>query len=288
MSRRRHILSTCIAVFCCALLSAGCDQQEDPETYVARVGDRYLMQEDVERQLDALPARPDSAVARQQIIEQWVTNELLYQEADRRGLREDEEVQRQLEESERNVLVNALISEMYEESEITPTPAEMQSYYERHKEQLRLRESFVRVRYVETDTREEAEQARSAIQEATIAERDSVWESVVAHLANDPELATDVSKDFYPESRIFAGKPVLRDALNGLLDGQTAPILETDSTFVVMQLAQRVPAQTIPQPEWIEEELARRLIIQGRKQLYARQVQRLRNEALAREDLEIK
>jgi hypothetical protein len=38
---------------------------------------------------------------------------------------------------------------------------------------------------------------------------------------------------------------------------------------------------------WIEDELRERLIIDARKQMVARQVQRLRNEALAREDLEI-
>jgi hypothetical protein len=58
--------------------------------------------------------------------------------------------------------------------------------------------------------------------------------------------------------------------------------------FHVVQLVERIPARTIPEPAWIEDELVRRLVIQGRKQLYARQVQRLRNEALAREDLEIR
>ncbi len=284
----RANLSVIIATLLLGLLAAGCTSEEDPERYVARVGDSYLMQEDVDRQLGSLPSTPDSAVARQQIIEQWVTNELLYQEATRRGMQNDEDVQRLIEESERNVLVNALVAEMYEENDVTPAPGEMQSYYERHKEQLRLREGFVRVRYLETRTRDDAEAARSAIQQAGIAERDSVWEDVVNRMAIDPSLSTEISQDFYPESRIFAGNPALRNALSGLVDGQASPVVETDSTFIVIQLAQRVPAQTMPEPQWIEEELARRLVIQGRKQLYARQVQRLRNEALAREDLEVR
>lgn len=284
----RANLSVIIAAILIGLLAAGCASEEEAERYVARVGDRYLMQEDVDRQLSSLPSPQDSAVARQQIIEQWVTNELLYQEAIRRGMQDDDDVQRLLEESERNVLVNALVAEMYEENDVTPAPGEMQSYYERHKEQLRLREGFVRVRYLETRTRDDAEAARRAIQQAGIAERDSVWEDIVRRTAIDPSLSTEISQDFYPESRIFAGNRALRDALSGLLDGQTSPIVETDSTFIIIQLAQRVPAQTMPEPQWIEEELARRLVIQGRKQLYARQVQRLRNEALAREDLEVR
>ena len=276
-----------LAAFAVLLLVSACGSEEDPKRYVARVGDRYLLQEDVERQLATLPSTPDSAVARQQIIEQWVTNELLYQEAHRKGLQNDKDVRHLLAESERTVLVNALLEDMYEQNGVTPSPAEMQSYYERHKEQLRLREGFVRVRYVETRAREDAEAARSAIETAAISQRDSVWNDVISRFAVDSAVSKGISEDFYPESRVFAGRPLLRDALNRLVDGQASPVIEFDSTYVVIQLAQRVPAQTIPEPEWIEEELARRLVIQGRKQLYARQVQRLRNEALAREDLDV-
>lgn len=266
----------------------GCDDKETHPDFVARVGDRYLLREDVKQALASMPAQRDTAEARQQIIEQWVTNELLYQEAQRRGLRDEEEVQEQLEDSERSVLVNSLLSRIYDEQDVQPSGTEMQAYFEQHKEQLRLREDFVRVRYLQTDTQAEAEAARIAIQEAAVSQRDSVWADAIDRLAVDAAVATAMSANYYPESRIFAAKPMLREALSGLLVGEETTVMEADSTFHVLQLADRVQAQTIPEPAWIEDELARRLIIQGRKQLYARQVQRLRNEALAREDLEIK
>lgn len=285
LSRSRTIETV---VLVCLVFVVGCDEQEARPDYVARVGDRYLPEEEVNRAFENLPSSQDTAEARAQIIEQWVTNEVLHEEALRRGIQEEEDVRRMLEESRRSVLVNALVARMYDENDVTPSAAELQSYYERHKEQLRLREDFVRLRYLETATRSQAEEARRLLQQADLSARDSVFAVVVDRLASNGAFARQVSSSYHPESRLFGGKPPLQDVLGRLSDGQTAPLVELDSTFHVVQLAERVPSGTIPEPEWIEEELTRRLIIQSRKQLYVRQVQRLRNEALAREDLEVK
>lgn len=270
------------------LAGSGCTNEASDPEYIARVGENYLMHADVRRALANLPVPQDSTDARQQIIEQWVTNELLFQEASRRGLRSDPEVQRLLEDSERSVLVNALIARMYEENEATPSTADMQAYYEAHKEQLRLRENFVHVRYLEASTEAEASEARAALLGAEASVRDSVWSQMISRFAVDPSSAAELSSDYYPERRLFAMQAPLHDALAALDVGQTAPVISSDSTFHVLQLVDRLPPGTIPQMSWIEDELVRRLTIQGRKQLYSRQVQRLRNEALAREDLEVK
>ena len=277
-----------LAFFLLVLGLGGCAEEKQPTDFVARVGSSYLLQEDLDRVLAALPAAQDSADAREQIVERWITNELLYQEAQRRDLRSDENVKRLLVESERSVLVNALLTAIYEENPVTPTPAELQAYFEQNREQLRTRETFVRIRYLDAATRAEAEEARRALQRTPAAERDSIWIRIIERFASSPQTAEAISANYYPESRLFAERPVLRNAIGRLLDEQTAPIIEDDSLFHVIQLVERVPPRTIPRPEWVEEELVRRLAIQARKQLYSRQVQRLRNEALAREDLVVR
>lgn len=284
---RRRFATFALVLFSAISLTA-CEEEVPAPDFVARVGDRYLLRAELDRALRSIPVPQDSMEARQQIIEQWVTNELMYQEALRRGLRQDDEVQRLLAESERAVLVNALLADLYEENAVAPSTSEKQAYFESHKEQLRLRESFARVRYLKAANRMNAEAARRMLQQASPAERDSMWSIAINRYAADENLAAEISASYYPESRIFIDRPVLRESLASLLGGQLAPVIEADSAFHVLQLVERVPARTIPELSWIEEELVRRLVIQGRKQLYARQVQRLRNEALAREDLEIR
>ena len=104
-----------------------------------------------------------------------------------------------------------------------------------------------------------------------------------------PELTAsfDLADNYYPERRLFADRPAVQQALARLRDQQIAPIIEAGAAYHVLQLVERLPTGTTPEQHWIRDELIRRLTIQARKQMYARQVQRLRNEALARNALEI-
>ena len=270
----------------------GCVEKTESPGYVARVEDRYLFEEDIERVMGIIAVTGDPSEMRSQIIDQWLTTEVLYQEALRRGLAENAEVQRRLDESERSVLVNSFIESFYRENSPSPSAEQTRTYFEQHKEQLRLREPFVRIRYLRAETLEEAREAQSALRDAPVAERDSIWTLWADTLGTGPS-ASDMlftpgisAYDHYPESRLFGNQPLLRQTLAALVNERTAAVIESDSAYHVLQLAQRIPTGTLPEQEWIRPELERQLILQNRKQLYARLVQRLRNEALAREALD--
>lgn len=270
----------------CLALGAGCRSEAPPDAFVARVGDAYLTQEAVSAALENLAPGLDSIEARRQIIDQWVTNELLFQEAVRRNLRAREPVQRRLAESERSVLIDALISQLFEEAVEPPNNNEVLVYFERHREQLRLREPFVRVRYLYTVNPDSARQARTLLRQATTAP-DSVWAVLVERFAQDTTLSRSLAANYVPESRLFIEQPTLHDRLERLSAGQVAPLIEDDGKTHLVQLADRVPAGTLPELSWIEDEVRRQLTIDARKQMYERQVQRLRTEALSRETLVI-
>jgi len=169
------------------LAAAGCENPEPPPDYVARVGQSYLTRQDLQEELRDTPAGRDSADARQQVIERWVTNELLYQEALRKGLIDKKEVQRLLEENKRSVLISALISSRFESDSARPSPTETRQYYERHRQQLALREPYVRVRHLATPTPDSAQTARSLLQQAMMAGRaDSTWPGLARRFAHRP------------------------------------------------------------------------------------------------------
>jgi hypothetical protein len=265
----------------------GCRSSPTDQPYVARVGENVLTQEELSLQLSALPVLDDSLEARQQIIEQWVSSQLLYREARRRGLRNDPAVQRMIEENERSVLVSALVSRMYDTEEPEFDPAELEAYYERNRERMLLREPFVNVRFLAVRDRARADNARSELAALGFEDVDE-WNTLVATYAVDPEESRALADVYVAESRIFASAPQLRAALSRLSPRQTSGVIDGDTLAFVVQLLDRAPSGTIPELEWVEDEVRRRLTIEARKQMYARQVQRLRNEALAREDLEIR
>lgn len=267
-------------------LRCGGDPTED--SYVARVGHTELSESDLAARLQTLPDMLDSTEARQQFIDQWVTNELLYQEALRSDLLSEPEVQQRLAESERSVLIDALILRLYEQEPATITPSEIRAYFERYRERMRLREPFVRVRYLTTPAEEDAQQARQLIQSATFKlAADSLWPGIAERFAQDVEGSRSLASNFFPESRLFTDQPLLRQHVMRLQPDQTAPLIEDEGTWHVLQVAARVPAGTLPELPWIESEIRRRLTLDARKQMYERQVQRLRTEAQSRNALDV-
>ena len=277
-----------ILILLCSVALAACKQELGDVEYIARVGDRLLTQEDLGPMFEVFPVGQDSSEALEQIAEEWVKNELIAQEALRRGLRNDDEVQRLLEENERSVLVSTFVSRLFREETLNPTEEEIEAYYAQNADQLALREDYVRVRYIGSDDASRAEEARLLLRDATAAGKaDSLWPSLIDQFAIDKDASIMISSRFYPRSVLFPSAQ-LRDMVTRLNLNQISPVIEEGGSYHFVQVAERRNAGQIPELSWIEEELKQRLTIEARKQMLARQVQRLRTEALAREDLEIK
>lgn len=279
------------ALLAVLLLAVGC--QSSPQAsgpYVARVGEATLTEDELDAALAAAPAGVDSMTARQQVIEQWVTAELMARDAEERGLAERPEVQRQLAENERAVLAAALLSTLYEEDLAALNRAELEDYFEQHRERLRLREPFVRVRFIETTSEDSASAAREAMQQAMLsAGQDSLWEATARAYAADTATSLSLGREYVPESRLLTSDAASAwQVLPQLGPGQIGAVQEIGDRYFVIQLVDRVPAGEEPELAWIEDEVRRQVEIQSRKQIVARHVQRLRNEAQARNELDIR
>ncbi len=219
----------------------------------------------------------DSADAVSQIVEQWVTNELLYQEAVDRGLRGDPEVQRLLADNERSVLIDALVTRFLDdELGDGPDEAAIQTYYEQHRDKLALREPFVRIRHLVYGNADSARAGLAALEASLL----------TPVIPSGGRLASPVRDDvFYPQGQLFAATPGLSQVVDRLDVGDVNPVFAVDSTFHVVQLLDRLDTGSVPTLDMIKDEIRGRVAIETRKQLYARQVQRLRTRALAREEL---
>lgn len=273
----------------CAVLWS-CGTEPPPTDYVARVGDQYLTQQELSQTLSALDLGGDSSVAREQLIEQWVTRALLYEEALRRDMASDPTVRRQLREQERAVLVNALTVRLYDETDrVALSDAELQAYYEAHREQLRLREPYVHVLFLRTARRPAAERIQRRLRSVRPDDPVAVgWDSLAAVYAADPSEARTLADQYHPESQLFGALPPLRAQLRRLQPGETAPLFEIEGQYHILHLIDRAEAGTVPERAWVEPEIRRRLQLRARKQKYAREVERLRSQAQARGTLELR
>jgi hypothetical protein len=265
----------------------GCESDPGSETYAARVGSYTLSQGELDRALQGFSGLQDTSEARRQIIEQWVTRTLLLREALRTNLDQAPAVQERLEEQRRSVLVTALTNRLYEEAEVAPSPADIQDYFARHREQLRLRQPYVQVRHLAATRKTAADSVHRRLREASPV-TDSLWTALTERYATSPERSQAAASRFLPTSRAAAGLPYLEDLLTTLDPGEVSSVVRDDSLFHVVQLVDRVAEGRAPKLEWVEPQIRRRLQSRARKQMYAREVQRLRNQARARGELDIR
>jgi hypothetical protein len=276
------------------LVLGGCRSVESDRDYVARIGDATLTEAEVEKALQVVPQGMDPETARAQFVEQWITGQLLAREALRRGLRDQEDVRRQLEDNERNVLASALLSALYDEDSASFSRSEMEAYLDQNRDRMRLREPYVRVRFIDAATADEGDRARAELVDLyrdslEPAARDSAFAATVRRFAIDTTAALSLASSFVAQSRLTrqaGGGPW--SVIGQLSDRETSPVLATqDSTFIVIQLVERAPAGAEPRLDWVADEIRRRLAIRNRQQVVAREVQRLRTEAEARGELRL-
>lgn len=274
------------AILLAALLS-GCETEDPPANYVARVDNHYLTQDQLNDMLKGLGPVPDSTEAREQVIEQWVEQTLLYREAQRLNLSEDPDIEQRLKERRRNTLVSALQNRIHEEMDQEPSDEEIRTYFERHQDQLTIREPYVRIRHLATASEDTAQIVREELVANRGTDADSLWARLTRQYASSPSRAHALSERFYPEGRLFDQLPYLRDELSALREGEVTPVTRDNNQYHVLQLVRRIPEGTEPELQWMEDEIRRRLRIRNRKQMYAREVQRLRTRARADDLIEI-
>lgn len=274
-----------LALSLLALGLPGCQSDDAPSSYVARVGEHYLTEKNVNRMLAGMGSTPDTTEARQQIIHQWVTRTLLYRQAQRLNLKSLDEVQRKLQQQRRSVLVTAMTDRLYEQAEASPSQEEVRTYFEGHKDQLRLRQPHVKIRYLATDSPARAGAVRQRLT-STPELPDSVWTKLIETYATNPQQARNLSDRFLPEGQLTQAVPLALDRLSELEEGDLAPTLENSNQYHVLKVTGRLEEGAEPKFAWFEEEIRRRLRIRARKQTYTREVQRLRSKARANGVLE--
>lgn len=272
-----------------------CAAEPDPppapvvDDTVARVGEAALTESDLREALGVAGA-VDSAVARDQIVEQWVSRELLVQAARAEGLDQDPAVRRLLEESERATLAAAALERLSAESPPEPSEADLRAAYERERDDLVLTEPYVRVRHLRTASPDAAEAALAALNEApATADADSLFLETVRLYADDARGALALAAEYVPERRLADLAPSLPARVRRQAPGGPAVLVGgAESGFHVVQVVDRVRPGGVPPFDLVRGDLAERLVIDLRRRQEARYLQRLRTEARAAGRLDIR
>ncbi len=132
LSRNRIIEGIIFPLF---LFSACTQPEEKPDTYIARVNNSYLTEAELNELVDSQFV---SEKSRTVVIKNWVRQELLLQEAVKKGITETEEFKRTVENSKRQLAASLVLQNFAASSQLAVTKAELENYYKENQSSFRI------------------------------------------------------------------------------------------------------------------------------------------------------
>jgi peptidyl-prolyl cis-trans isomerase C len=211
----------------CILLGLGCQprKEEARSPVLARVGGAVLT-------IEGLGACiPDDLVGslslddKKRMVERWVEEQLLYQEAQRRGIDREDQIERLIESSKVDLVVSELLQRLNDDH--SPTNDELLQYYNEHQDEFVREDDEVWARHILVATRAEARRIRARILAG------EPFEQVLEEQSQDP--ATIDSGDLGYFSRKNAGDD-LWNAVTKLRVGILSRPVKTEFGYHIIEL----------------------------------------------------
>ena len=204
---------------------SSCDnllKNREEKTPIARVGDTYLYKEDISSLLTQSMSEEDSSSFMANYINQWATKQLLLSKA-RFNLPEEElgEFDRLVEDYRTDLYTRAYKEALVSQSEDTTiSNSDLNTFYDSQKENFRLKERLVRLRFVELplqflDKNEIVSKLKSfdesdkiyldsvAVQFIKMNLNDSIWVPISRLVQEIPPLESDRAERYLKKSQFF-------------------------------------------------------------------------------------
>jgi peptidyl-prolyl cis-trans isomerase C len=259
------------ALLVCSLAAfAGCSREGPSRPYVARVGSVELTEDDLAGPVDSLARARGKSMA---YINEWVVSELLYQEAQRRGMADTEELRKQLEATRKRLAVEALLEkEVYGGGTDNVADEDVAAAFKKNLSSFTLREDVARVSYALFSERDEANQFRSSIL------RGSSWEDALAACQRDSvhgrELRAVARNQYFTQATLFPDE--LWKLARTLPREEVSYVVKTAAGYYVLTVHSIKHVGETPEYEYVRNEVRERLLIERRRARYEQLVSDLR------------
>lgn len=266
-------------------LHSGCEQfQTDTDDPVlARVGDEELTLQQAMHEIPEVVLKRDTLEAIENYQNTWIDRKVIEREAMRIGLDRSDEFARKVNRLRTQLLENELkdliMSQHSDELEVTREEA--QNYYQAHKDRFVLDEQYIRFRYVTTNTRVEADNAKRDIM------RGIPWPDVARQYSLDPELRIRESDNFIPESKALPDLPLMNHYLTNRIGiTEISPIDHYAGQYHFVQLMEVKAEGDHPDLDWLMEQIVEWLRLEKTQRLVNSYVRNLYLQAEANNEIE--
>lgn len=238
-----------------AAVFSGCGKDESKAEYIAKVNDTYLTSKELAEMTDTMNI---NRFYRNEIVRSWINRELLYQEAMKEGILDQEKYDRIVTSSKKELAASLLVSRFLDKTQVNFGEEDIEEYYNRNVDEFELLNNGYLVNEAEFLNEEEAIKFRNSVIEKN-------WEDALSEIENDSLLVYEKNRSFLYEYEI--NPPELSRILKELNPGELSVIINKgDSSFYFVQLLGNYTEGTIPPLDIIKEEVEKRYLVKKRKE----------------------
>ena len=251
-----------IVLFVISCKTAETQDTSRTEKPVARVFDKKLYPYDISLILPKNSNKKDSEIFVKSYIQQWITNELILHQAEGNLGDDEKNIQKEIEEYRKNLLVYRYETELVHQKLDTAVSAQdIEEYYTTHSQNFMLKDNIVKVAYVKLNKKTpNADKVKKWYTSKETKDQESLKKYCIQYADNfflDDNtwlLLDDVMKEI-----------PLHDYNPELLLKTSRQIELSDSTFIYYLNIKDFKIKNNPSPLSFEKENIRQIIINKRK-----------------------
>lgn len=272
MHRQNNPSHAWLAVPAVALfVVGGCSGRSGDGGYVARVNATVLTQDDIAHSRDSLG---EIGASTHEYVNDWVVTELLYQEAERRGITDAPGFQKQLAQTRKRLAVAALLErEVFRGVDSTAAgDEEIAAYFKASAATFALREDVVLASTVLFSDRESANAFRTKILRGTS------WEEALQQMAAEKNTNArplrSANRRYFTRMTLFPEE--LWKLARALPREEVSFPLKTDAGYIILRMHEIHRQGELPPLTYVRREVQERLLMDARRWRYDEFVSTLR------------
>lgn len=240
-----------IAFFCLLTAISGCSKEKGKKNFIARVNNKYLTQEEFSSFANN---ESEKNFYREEIIRDWINQEVLYQEAEKKGILKDDDFNNLLQNEKRELAASFLIRNYYDSNKPKYELKDIEDYYNKHQSEFQLFYDAYYINLIDFNNDNDAIKFRALILE-------SDWNKALNVFKNDSSILKVRTAVLLNELQIY---PVALQRIVSDLSPQEVSIVLNfqPGNYIVVQELQKYSKGTIPPFDVSKNDAEKRLISQ--------------------------
>jgi len=261
---RKTNITIAANLFIAVTFITGCGKEKLREDFIARVNQSYLTAENLSADLGTSGLQLSH---RNEYIRNWIETELLYKAALKEGIPGDEEYQRILNKSKKELAKAFLINRLLTKEPVEFKPEEPEAYYNSHKSDFRLFHDAYHYNSIIFNDEDKAILFRGTLIESDWNKTANIFHNEKSILAETPDC---FENDYQIQPRnLFA---IMQD----LQPNEAGIVLNTEpDRFMVVQLIRKYRQNEIPEFDVIRVLVKERFLMEKRGQIARNYVKNL-------------